>query len=52
VPPCERGGEHQERIVEAIRKPGLALLQSRTTLCWLRGPMTRHDLRRLTRPAG
>jgi hypothetical protein len=34
------------------RKPSLALLQSRTTLCWLRGPMTRHDLRRLTCPAG
>jgi hypothetical protein len=25
----------------------LSLLQSRTTLCWLRGPMTRGDLRRL-----
>ncbi len=29
------------------RSPGLALLQSRTTLCWLRGPMTRADLQRL-----
>jgi DNA helicase HerA-like ATPase len=25
----------------------LALLQSRTTMCWLRGPMTRGDLKRL-----
>jgi hypothetical protein len=29
------------------RPPQLALLQSRTTLCWLRGPMTRGDLKRL-----
>ena len=29
------------------RRPSLRLLQSRTTLCWLRGPMTRGDLRRL-----
>jgi hypothetical protein len=28
------------------RAPGVALLQSRTTLSWLRGPMTREDLRR------
>jgi hypothetical protein len=34
------------------RVPGVSLLQSRTTLCWLRGPMTRADLRRMTRPAG
>jgi hypothetical protein len=27
--------------------PGMVLLQSRTTLCWLRGPMTRSDLKRL-----
>jgi hypothetical protein len=27
--------------------PGLVLLQSRTTLCWLKGPMTRGDLRKL-----
>jgi hypothetical protein len=26
---------------------GLSLLQSRTTLCWMRGPMTRGDLRQL-----
>ena len=25
---------------------GLALLQSRTTMCWMRGPMTRGDLRK------
>jgi len=31
------------------RAPGVSLLQSRTTLCWLRGPMTRADLRRLPR---
>lgn len=29
------------------REPKLALLQSRTTLCWMRGPMTRDDLKRL-----
>jgi hypothetical protein len=29
------------------REPKLALAKSRTTLCWLRGPMTRGDLRRL-----
>jgi hypothetical protein len=28
-------------------RPGMVLLQSRTTLCWLRGPMTRSDLKRL-----
>jgi DNA helicase HerA-like ATPase len=27
--------------------PAMVLLQSRTTLCWLRGPMTRGDLKRL-----
>jgi hypothetical protein len=27
--------------------PGTLLLQSRTTLCWLKGPMTRGDLKRL-----
>jgi hypothetical protein len=25
---------------------GLALLQSRKTMCWMRGPMTRGDLRK------
>jgi hypothetical protein len=30
------------------RAPSLGLLQSRTTLTWLRGPMTRADLRRVT----
>ena len=29
------------------RAPHLSLLQSRSTLCWLRGPMTRGDLREL-----
>ncbi len=29
------------------RAPGIALLQSRTTLSWMRGPMTREDLRRV-----
>ncbi|MEY4578267.1 MAG: hypothetical protein RL701_2970 [Pseudomonadota bacterium] len=29
------------------RAPALSLLQSRTTLCWLRGPMTRGDLKLL-----
>lgn len=28
--------------------PPTVLLQSRTTLCWLKGPMTRGDLKRLT----
>ena len=28
------------------QRPPLVLLQSRTTLCWLRGPMTRGDLKR------
>jgi hypothetical protein len=32
--------------------PPLQLLQSRTTLSWLRGPMTRHDLKRLVARAG
>jgi hypothetical protein len=27
------------------RAPSLVLLQSRTTLCWMRGPMTRGDLK-------
>jgi len=31
------------------RRPSLALLPSRTTRCWLRGPVTRHDLRWLAR---
>jgi DNA helicase HerA-like ATPase len=30
------------------RAPSLGLLQSRTTLTWLRGPMTRADLRRVS----
>jgi hypothetical protein len=30
------------------QQPPLVLLQSRTTLCWLKGPMTRGDLKRLT----
>lgn len=29
------------------RAPRLGLLQSRTTLSWMRGPMTRGDIRRL-----
>jgi hypothetical protein len=29
------------------QNPPMRLLQSRTTLSWLRGPMTRHDLKRL-----
>jgi hypothetical protein len=33
-------------------KPQMQLLQSRTTLSWLRGPMTRHDLKRLVLQAG
>jgi hypothetical protein len=28
------------------QSPSLSLLQSRTTLCWLKGPMTRRDLKR------
>ena len=31
----------------AHQTPGTLLLQSRTTLCWLKGPMTRGDLKRL-----
>ena len=31
----------------AHRPKEIGLLMSRTTLCWLRGPMTREDLRRL-----
>jgi hypothetical protein len=27
--------------------PAVVLLQSRTTLCWLKGPMTRGDLKKL-----
>jgi hypothetical protein len=34
------------------RRPSTALLQSRTTLSWLRGPMTRADLRRLREREG
>lgn len=34
------------------RAPNLSLLQTRTTLCWLRGPMTRGDLKRLGRAGG
>jgi hypothetical protein len=34
------------------RAPSLGLLQSRTTLTWLRGPMTRADLRRVTAGRG
>jgi hypothetical protein len=30
--------------------PSMRLLQSRTTLSWLRGPMTRRDLKRLVSP--
>ncbi len=38
-------------VMRNVHRPKeLALLQSRTTLCWLKGPMTRGDLRRL-RPA-
>jgi len=29
------------------QNPSMTLLQSRTTLAWLRGPMTRQDLKRL-----
>ena len=29
------------------RAPSLSLVQSRTTLSWMRGPMTRGDIRRL-----
>ena len=31
------------------QNPPLTLLQSRTTLCWLKGPMTREDLKRAGR---
>ncbi|MCU0693707.1 MAG: DUF853 family protein [Polyangiaceae bacterium] len=35
-------------VVRSVHAPErLALVQSRTTLCWMRGPMTRGDLRRL-----
>ena len=34
------------------QNPAMQLLQSRTTLSWLRGPMTRHDLKRLVLGAG
>jgi hypothetical protein len=36
-------------LLRNVHQPqALWLLQSRTTLCWLRGPMTRTDLQRLT----
>ena len=34
-------------VHDVHRAPAVALLQSRTALSWLRGPMTRGDLRRL-----
>lgn len=34
------------------QKPQTVLLQSRTTLCWLKGPMTRGDLKRLVAGGG
>ena len=34
------------------QNPAMQLLQSRTTLSWLRGPMTRHDLKRLVSSPG
>jgi hypothetical protein len=35
-------------VLRDLHRPEeLGLLQSRTTLCWLKGPMTREDLRRL-----
>jgi hypothetical protein len=34
-------------LLRTHRPPEVKLLQSRTTLSWLRGPMTREDLRRL-----
>ncbi len=35
-------------MLRAVQRPeDLLLLNARTTLCWLRGPMTRNDLRRL-----
>jgi hypothetical protein len=37
-------------VLRSLRPPQLSLLHSRTTLSWLRGPMTRSDLRRLTAP--
>jgi Helicase HerA, central domain len=38
-------------VLRNVHRPKqLVLLQSRTTLCWLRGPLTRNDLKRLTRP--
>jgi hypothetical protein len=38
-------------VLRNVHRPKeLVLLQSRTTLCWLRGPLTRSDLKRLTRP--
>jgi hypothetical protein len=36
----------------AKRPREIALLQSRTTLCWLKGPMARADLRRLRKGWG
>jgi hypothetical protein len=38
-------------VRNAHRPRELVLLQSRTTLCWTRGPMTRNDLKRLTTTA-
>lgn len=54
------GGFEPDEVADAIKRlaprwfvarnvhraPGVGLLQSRTTLSWLRGPMTREDLRR------
>jgi hypothetical protein len=34
-------------VHDVHRRPAMALLQSRTAMSWLRGPMTRGDLRRL-----
>ena len=35
------------RDAHVHREPAVALVQWRTTMCWLRGPMTRADLKRL-----
>ena len=53
----ETGAENLDATLKALvprwfvlrnvhQTPSLALLQSRTTLCWLKGPMTRQDLKR------
>jgi hypothetical protein len=34
---------------DVYRRPSLVLAQSRTTLSWLRGPMTRGDIKQLGR---